>query len=59
MNMTTLLEEQLRESQEEMKVHMNNEVASVKAMTEHIKSTLLPENVKKVEELLARGQEEQ
>ena len=59
MNMTALLEEQLASNTEELKEFMNQEVSSVKAMTEHIKSTLLPNNIKKVEELLAEGQQKQ
>ncbi len=45
-----MLEDQLRESQDKMKKHMESEVAIVSRIVDNLQNNILPNNLSKVQE---------
>ena len=58
-SMGEMLEKQLAESQEGMKVHMKQEVGQVNVIVETLKNTTIPESMRQIDEQLERATEKQ
>ena len=56
-NMSAMLEQQLGESQVTISAMLEEELGKMRSINEHIKTTLLPENISAVEQMIQKTQE--